>query len=74
MRKKKGSNWCSPHPGQPRPAGEVNAFFTSMRLTTNVTDEHLPYNVEEDGRGSYAVEIVESIMQFINKDNLEALV
>ena len=38
-----------------RPAGEVEAFFTSLRLTTNVIDDTLSYEVPEDGSSSCTV-------------------
>ena len=45
-----------PSAGLPGPAGPVDAFFTSLRMTTNVMDGNLPKRVEEDGNCSDALE------------------
>ena len=66
-----------PQAGHPGQVGEVEAFFTSWRLTTNVIDDNLPYEVHKYGTNSCAVVstcgLFESIKRCINKDNVEAL-
>ena len=64
-----------PQTGHLGQVGEVEAFFTSWRLSTNLIA--VPYEVLKYGTNSCAVVstcgMFESIKRCINKDNVEAL-
>ena len=68
-----------PQAGQPDKFGVFGAFFTSLRVARNVTDDDdLPLEVHNDGTSSYTVEnthgVIESVERCITADHVKALV
>ena len=63
-----------PQAVQPGQLGEVEPFFTSLRLTPNVMDNHLPYEVQTDGASSHRVEttcgMIQRIKTVMTRDNV----
>ena len=57
-----------------REGGEVEAFFSTIRITTHVSDNSWPFEEEkEKPRGIVASHrVVEGIKKFIRKDNVKA--
>ena len=62
-----------PEPRKTGAAGQVEAFFNTMRHTTNIGDNNLQFE-EEQGSSNRAVVthlMIEGIKNFINKDSMK---
>ena len=55
------------------PAGEFETFFNTMRLATNMSENHLPLEEEKNSSSAEATcDMIECIGNFRNKDNVKA--